>query len=226
MSDAELRQQSRSVESLQDKWRLIRSRLRAGVECQTCWCEQLSTPGPVPHPMVNDTFVDHCPNCCGLSLRERVTLAAWCGDPNAREIIPGAYEFHCTKSLVPDPEAIGFQLWKACFGRWPRVVMRAALAVAREVYRIQPRIPNNVKYAIEAGQRWVECPCSRHKQLWISLLPWEYADWLPLPDDSFEVLIHVRLGQSQEALTMAGKVAVLLVRKTIQDTLIEWVVNG
>lgn len=189
MTDQHLRELERQVAqdpSLKASW--LKKRLQSGEECSNCHPSEWDEDEHDPSTCSNYRCCRKpCPRCAGLSLRERVELAAFCGDGSAREIEEGSEKWWELIDNQPLTIFLG-STHKNQFGkaigleRWGQLVMvRAAVAAARRVLRRWMNRHGQYAYegnrtlydcerdaicAIEAAEAWCDCPCKKHQEVW------------------------------------------------------------
>lgn len=163
MSDATLQRalrQARETEHPDDRSRALRALLRAGYECSEFGC-------------------DHCPACGGLSLQQRISLAAYCNDAASRQLLgwpPSdeaprfGYPTHPARSY--DGQTVGSTndplIWVGALSYYGRLVMvRAGLAVG-ELVHCEPLCasqtgPCSISEALARVRAWAEQPTQQNR---------------------------------------------------------------
>lgn len=153
---------------------------------------------------------------------ERARLAAYLGDPAAREAL----------GIAPETEAVSQRAWAAGLHAWrDPVPARVALAAARAVLPVFDRGLNpdpRPRRALRAGEACVVCPCEAHAAR--AATASEDAEAIATDDAGTAVWAAVRttFGASQDdlleaAVVAAGRVAgVVAVRSAVRDAVVPW----
>ena len=125
-------------------------------------------------------IVRSCHRCAGMSLRDRVKLAAFCGDVEARNVTPDWRHLH-NDELSPSA-------WISLLSVFPRMVQaRAAQAACWLTLADWEQKPEespggggslitaklrrggtnpSARLCLEAGDAWLACPCYTHEIRW------------------------------------------------------------
>lgn len=153
---------------------------------------------------------------------DRARLAAYLGDPAAREAL----------GIAPETEAASQRAWAAGLHAWrDPVPARVALAAARAVLPVFDRGLNpdpRPRRALRAGEACIVCPCEAH--LARATTASEDAEAIATDDAGTAVWAAVRssFGESAEdlleaAVVAAGRVAgIVAVRSAVRDSVVPW----
>lgn len=190
-----------------------------------------------------DRKLSACPCCAGLTLHERIELAAYCGDEASRLVtgwelgdrvrVAGAWHFAPEGSLRDFAKGLA---------RWGQLVcVRAAwaagLACAHDAntYRdwcrqCGSRHPATTAWgcrgcedlvaprkALDAVKTWLDCPCTSCKPAWHNSMRnhvWLDYQWIPHPEDKGNQFDVIRV-----AAQHIGEEAV---RRAVSTELIRW----
>jgi hypothetical protein len=155
VNDRDLRIRERdvaAVDSPEARARVLVDRLRSAPMCAVCHGARLESPPRSGRRMGEAGYGQICTACAsGQPFRDRLELAAYCGDAAARIVCPddprtwgATVTGHglqdgcpaCGWALIHryDCEGLAFKDWSSAFVRWgPEVQVRAAVAAARAV---------------------------------------------------------------------------------------------
>lgn len=169
---------------------------------------------------------------------ERAQLAAWLGDPDAREALgPGGYEAFAaplrevTRRVVGDLQtesaSVSLAIWVAALERWGApACVRAAIAAARlalptiegKAY-LGPAARSAARDALRAAEAWARCPCDAHAEAGHGA--WSDAVWeatssaSPDPHGARNAAVRV-------ARWAGGETSVDAVRDAVRAELVPW----
>lgn len=179
-------------------------------------------------PFETTEHPDPCPHCAGLTLQQRVELAALMGDPGA--LIAMGYDDLSQDGHVFCCLVCGPNVW--CDGpdlidtkdpkhslvseirKLPQLVqVRASWAAGMACVKTclhgeeDPLCCSACVAAIRAledAKAWLDCPCEEHESVWYRESDHlDLSDWLPHPDDSLGDLTYAARYVGEETVSKA-----------------------